>query len=81
MFIDPLTVLDGTLESLELLSAFLSDEIDERMHDPDTLTPQARKCREALLTIKVLLPKLREVRAAQMRQLAHNQLPLCIHCE
>jgi hypothetical protein len=81
MFIDPLTVLDGTLENLELLCAFLSDEIDERMHDPDTLTPQARKYKEALLTIKILMPKLREVRAAQMGQIARNQLPLCIHCE
>jgi len=81
MFIDPLTVLDGTLENLEMLSAFLSDEIDERTHDPETLSPQARKYKEALLSIKVLMPKLREVRAAQLGQIARNQLPLCIHCE
>jgi hypothetical protein len=81
MFIEPLTVLDGTIENLELLSAFLSDEIDERTHDPDTLTPQARKYKEALQTIKVLMPKLREVRAAQIGQMASNQLPLCIHCD
>jgi hypothetical protein len=81
MFIDPLTVIDATIENLELLSAFLSDEIDERTHDPDTLTPQSRKCKEALQAIKVLMPRLREVRTAQMGQLARNQLPLCIHCD
>lgn len=81
MFIDPLTVLDGTLENLEMLSAFLNDEIDERMHAPGTLPPQARKYKEVLIAIKVLMPKLREVKAAQMRQMARNQLPLCMHCE
>ena len=81
MFIDPLTVIDHTLEDLEMLSTFLSDEVDERMHDPDELTPQARKCKEALMTIRVLMPKLRDVRAAQMGQIASSQLALCINCE
>jgi hypothetical protein len=81
MFIDPRTLFDETLEHLETLSVYLADEVDERTHEQSQLTPDARRCKEALLTIKVLIPKLRDARAAQIFHGAPNQLTLCVHCD
>ena len=81
MFIDPRTLFDETLEHLETLSVYLADEVDERTHDQSQLPPDARRCKEALLTIRVLIPKLREARASQAFNGAPNQLTLCVHCE
>jgi hypothetical protein len=97
MFIDPCTLFDETLEHLETLSVYLADEIDEaaRAHpcaprhsyiperhaDQAQLTLDARRCKEALLTIKVLIPKLREARSAAGFHGAPNQLELCPTCD
>ena len=80
MFIDPRTLFDETLDRLETLSVYLADETDERTHDLALLSPEARRCKEALLTIKVLIPKLRQARAAELFRDAANG-PVCATCD
>ena len=62
MFISPLSLIDRTIDHLESLSELLADEVDERMRKEPK--PQRRLCKEALLTIGVLLPKLKAVRCS-----------------
>ncbi|HEX2494074.1 MAG TPA: hypothetical protein VHK24_09885 [Steroidobacter sp.] len=81
MFTDPRTLVDETLDRLETLAVLLADEVDERMHEHAELSPDARRCKEALLTMKVLIPKLREARAAQLFHGSRNPLALCGNCE
>lgn len=60
MFVTPLTLIDQTIDHLESLTELLTDEIDARtVREP---RPEARLCKEALMTISVLLPKLKAVR-------------------
>lgn len=60
MFVTPLTLIDRTIEHLETLTEVLADEVDERLISE--LRPEGKLCKEALLTISVLLPKLKAVR-------------------
>ena len=59
MFVTPLTLIDRTIEHLESLAELLADEVDERFRSE--LKPEDKLCKEALLTISVLLPKLKAV--------------------
>jgi hypothetical protein len=60
MFVTPLTLIDRTIECLESLTVVLADEVDERVLGE--LKPEGKLCKETLLTISVLLPKLKAVR-------------------
>lgn len=79
MFIDPLHLIDQTIDNLELLCEVFKDEVDERIHSATGLTPEARLCKEAALMMQVLLPKLRAARATQIR---HRELARgCVNCD
>ena len=62
MFITPLTLIEQTIEDLEALTELLTDEVDARLRAE--LRPEGKLCKEALLTISVLLPKLKAVRCS-----------------
>jgi hypothetical protein len=79
MFIDPVQLIDQTIDHLQTLAAHFEDETSPPSSDPG-LSPEARRCKEALMTINVLIPKLRAARLAQP-QLNTRQQRMCLHCE
>jgi hypothetical protein len=81
MLIEPESLIQESIENLEALSVYFKDEIDERTHDAATLTLQARKCKEALFTISILMPKLREICLLQAAAHSARQLQLCVNCD
>ena len=79
MFIEPSALLDQTIDTLQTLAAYLEDEVDERTQPATSLSPEARRCKEALLTINVLIPKLRSVQMLQ--QLPRLGPRICANCD
>ena len=77
MFVTPLTLIDRTIEHLETLTEVLADEVDERLLSE--LKPEGKLCKEALLTISVLLPKLKAVRCTPVAMTAdyRSACPSC----
>ena len=64
--LEPTLLIQQSIEQLERLSVMLADEIlGERR---EALPQHKRISKEALLTISVLLPKLREARNAHARR-------------
>ena len=80
MFIDPLQLIDQTIDHLQTLAAHFEDETSEGLASAAPLSPDAKRCKEALLTINVLIPKLRAARMAQPR-LNTRQQRMCWGCE
>ena len=80
MFIDPLQLIDETIDHLQTLAAHFEDETSEGLSNAAPLSPDAKRCKEALLTINVLIPKLRAARMAQPR-LNTRQQRMCLNCE
>jgi hypothetical protein len=66
MFIEPRQLIADTIDQLETISAYFADEVDERIHAPDKLPVEALAAKEALQTIRVLIPKLEAVRSTQV---------------
>jgi hypothetical protein len=62
MFVTPLRLIDQTIDDLEALTEVLSDEVDTRVNAH--VRPEGKICKEALLTISILLPKLKAVRCS-----------------
>jgi hypothetical protein len=87
MFIDPVTLIDQTLENLELLSELFADELDERIRDTRVANAGTRQCQEALNAINMLLPALSvattKLQAARSTQLAQGLPPqrMCANCD
>ena len=73
-------VIDGSIAQLERLATFLADEIQQPWTTTRLPLSERRLCKEALLTISVLLPKLQAVRRAQAVDLEHRS-PRCRSCE
>lgn len=80
MLASPLTVINETLDHLQTLSEFLLDEVDERVISSQQLTTERRLCKEALQTIKVLMPKLEAVRSTTVVG-AVDYPRVCINCD
>ncbi len=80
MLASPLTVINETLDSLQTLSEFLLDEVDERVITSQQLTTERRLCKEALQTIRVLIPKLEAVRRTNVVA-AVDSPRLCMTCD
>ena len=85
MFIDPLQLIDETIDHLQTLAAHFEDETSPLPNEQGptsakVLSPDAKRCKEALLTINVLIPKLRAARIAQPR-LNTRQHRMCLNCE
>lgn len=81
MFIEPHQIIDDTIERLETLSGYLADEVENRTAASQQLSPEARACKEALQTIRILIPKLHQARSVQIRNRAQMQFRECAHCE
>jgi hypothetical protein len=76
----PLSVINDTLDQLHTLSQFLLDEVDERVITSHQLTTERRLCKEALQTIKVLIPKLEAVRSTNV-VVAIDHSRTCFSCD
>lgn len=55
-------IIDSAMEELEALAPLLSAEVHQAGAAPTLLSPQVRAYKEALLTTRVLVEKLRVVR-------------------
>ena len=80
MLASPLSVINETLDRLQTLSEFLLDEVDERAITSHQLTTERRLCKEALQTIRVLMPKLEAVRSTTVVA-AVDHPRVCINCD
>jgi hypothetical protein len=76
----PLSVINETLDHLQTLSEFLLDEVDERVITSHQLTTERRLCKEALQTIRVLIPKLEAVRSTSA-VVAMDHPHVCVGCD
>jgi hypothetical protein len=81
MFVDPLSLIDETIDHLEMLAEMFADETDARLRQPPGASMAMRTCRDAQIAITTLLPKLRAARATQEPRHAPNQLPFCLNCD
>jgi hypothetical protein len=62
MSISAQTIIDQSIKQLQTLSTILAAEIQQAHHTDTPLPIEKRICKEALLTVSVLLPKLHEAR-------------------
>lgn len=81
MFVDPLSLIDETIDHLEMLAELFADESDNRVRPPGGVTMAMRISRDAQLAIDALLPKLRAARANQEPRYSPRQLPFCLNCD
>ena len=73
-------LIDRSIAQLESLAAFLTDEVQQPWTTTVLPLSERRLCKEALLTISVLLPKLRAVQRAHVSP-EDRQAPRCTGCE
>jgi hypothetical protein len=81
MFIDPVVLIDQTIDNLESLNALFIDEVDERIRNPAMLSREARLCLDAHVAISALLPRLRAARASQEAQRSSQRGSICLYCD
>jgi hypothetical protein len=62
MTLTPGVLLDTSIAQLRTLAAFLAEEMGELRDKPEPANLEARACKEILLTISVLIPKLQAAR-------------------
>jgi hypothetical protein len=62
MFIEPRQLIAETIDQLETVATFFADEVDERVRAPDKLSVEALAAKEALQTIKILIPRVPALR-------------------
>jgi hypothetical protein len=81
MFIEPRQLIAEAIDKLETISAYFTDEVDEQVHATGKLPVGALAAKEALQTIKILIPKLRTAQGSLAA--GSKQLPIreCLHCE
>jgi hypothetical protein len=63
MLVDPLSLIGQTVDNLEMLSALLVDESDQRVFDASRLTPEVANCKAAASLCNALVPRLRTAAA------------------
>lgn len=81
MFTEPSQLIGETIDKLETVSAYFADEIQERVSTAGQLPVQALAAKEALQTIKVLIPKLRTAQGTLAESSTQLQFRECLHCE
>jgi hypothetical protein len=79
MDITPRVLLDTSIAQLRTLAAFLAEEMGEYRQMAVVATPEARACKEILLTISVLIPKLQAARYVVADDTV--RLGRCVDCE
>ena len=80
MFVDPLSLIDETIDHLETLAEMFADESDARVRHPAGMTREIRTCLDAQVAITWLIPKLRAARATQEPRHTPSQMPFCLNC-
>ena len=87
MFVDPLSLIGQAVDNLEMLSAFLVDETDERICDASRLTPEIANCKAAAGLCNALVPRLKRaaetIRSSQALEMSYT-LPMqrpCANCD
>ena len=82
MTLTPHDVLDISIGQLKTLAAFLAEEMGVARERAGAVTPEARACKEVLLTISVLIPKLHAARSVIPREaIPSNRSGPCEGCE
>lgn len=76
---DARTLLDVSIANLQTLATLLADELGDCGQPLPPASPEARACKEALLTISVLIPKLRVARSIVPVSALLGRP--CSHCE
>lgn len=79
MTLPPRVLLDTSIAQLRTLAAFLAEEMGEYSKKSEPASLEARACKEILLTISVLIPKLQAARYV----VAEDGVPVgrCLDCE
>jgi len=62
MTLTPCVLLDTSIAQLRTLASFLAEEMGEYRDKEEPASLEARACKEILLTISVLIPKLQAAR-------------------
>jgi len=75
----PRLLLDTSIAQLQTLASFLAEEMGEFRQKTVIATPEARACKEILMTISVLIPKLQAARYVVVDENA--RLGRCVDCE
>jgi len=75
----PRLLLDTSIAQLQTLASFLAEEMGEFRQKSVIATPEARACKEILMTISVLIPKLQAARYVVIDENA--RLGQCVECE
>jgi hypothetical protein len=75
----PRLLLDTSIAQLQTLASFLAEEMGEFRQKSVIATPEARACKEILMTISVLIPKLQAARYVVIDENA--RLGNCVGCE
>jgi hypothetical protein len=76
--VQPVLLIQESIDRLEQLSDFLSGEVHSTAGVRASLLPEQRISKETLLTISVLLPKLHQIRSAHAQSVsAGRQCPYC----
>jgi len=79
MYTTPRQLLDTSIAQLQTLASFLAEEMGEFRQKTVVATPEARACKEILMTISVLIPKLQAARYVVVDEKA--RLGRCVECE
>jgi hypothetical protein len=79
MYITPRLLLDTSIAQLQTLASFLAEEMGEFREKSVVATPEARACKEILMTISVLIPKLQAARYVVIDE--NVRRTHCIECE
>jgi hypothetical protein len=79
MTLPPRVLLDTSIAQLRTLAAFLAEEMGEYRDKAEPASLEARACKEILLTISVLIPKLQAARYVVVA----DGFPLrpCVSCD
>jgi hypothetical protein len=81
MFVEPLHLIDQTIDNLELLDEMFAEEIDSRTRQPARLTLEAKLCLDAKIAIGALLPRLKAARGLQPADASPAPASLCRNCD
>jgi hypothetical protein len=82
MISTPHTLLDISIAQLQTLASFLVEEMDNaRERETAAVSPEARACKEILLTLSVLIPKLQAARYVIPRDSAAQPEEQCEACK
>jgi hypothetical protein len=75
----PRLLLDTSIAQLQTLASFLAEEMGEYRQKTVIATPEARACKEILMTISVLIPKLQAARYVVADETVRQAR--CVECE